>query len=205
MNLPQEFVGPLISAGFASAGWQFLQIYRLNAKVDVLFALTGQKTYTEYSKTMKKRFKISPLSLLLFIVSLSVSIICASGCVSRSPLAGQTNPATGAPFPAYVPDTSAISNVVAKLQSVNAATATLDPYSPLVGSGLNIVLGLATVLSGGLAWVKNKAAGTATAANVTMAQGIVKAGAAPAVLAHASNFPSFVTVAQHINAQAPVS
>lgn len=205
MKIPDEFVGPILSAAFAVQAWHLQQTYKMNAKIAILFALAGNKEYTQrVPKIMKNsKFRIPPFVCLLSLLSVSLLVLALAGCVSKSPLAGQTNPATGQPFPTYVADTSGPSNTIAKLQAINSATASVDPYSPIVGSGLNLALGGITLVSGLVAWIKNKQAGAATAATATMAQGVVAAGAQAKVLDVASSTPEFATVATHINNATP--
>jgi hypothetical protein len=122
-----------------------------------------------------------------------------TGCLTKGPNAGMINPATGQAYPAYVADTATISNRVAQAQSFIASSAPVNPYAPLMSTGVAAVGAVLTVGSGLLALLKSKQASQAGAIANTLAQGVVKAGAQSVVMDHASNTDLFGAVADHLN------
>ncbi len=142
-----------------------------------------------------QHFVKAQIMKLLIIGGLTALLL--TGCM--------TDPATGQPFPAYVPDSAGISNTMAKIQSAISLSAPVNPYAPLMATGAQAAAVLLTAGSGLLAFLKSKQASKASAVAATLAQGVVKAGdaAKSVVLDHASNTPLFAAVAGHINDATP--
>jgi len=125
-----------------------------------------------------------------------------TGCVTKNPDYSATSAVVpGAPvIPAYIPDLTKLSNAIATAQSINGATAAINPYSGLVGTGLTWTLGIATAISTIVAGYKSKQATAHATAADSLAQTIVATGK-PAVdkaLSQAADNGALL-VAAHIN------
>ncbi len=70
----------------------------------------------------------------------------------------------------------------------------MNPYAGITNWAVTGVFGIIGAIAAGLATAKNK-----NTVIDTLAAGVVKAGAAPAVLDHASDTPSYAAVATAIN------
>ncbi len=126
-------------------------------------------------------------------IILITAIVLLAGCTTPNPaytppVPGQTNN-----VPAFIPDPriGSISNVVAQIA---AGVAPANPYSGLTDYAVKGIFGLTGLIAGALAAARNK-----NAVIDTLAAGVVKAGAVPAVLDHASDTPSYSAVATAIN------
>jgi PBP1b-binding outer membrane lipoprotein LpoB len=94
-----------------------------------------------------------------------LTTIALAGCVTKNPNYNPAQPATPASGnnPAYVPDPN-IAKYTATATGANQATAPVDPYAPLVQTGIEAAAGIVTALSLLFANKKNNQANTATAA-----------------------------------------
>ena len=138
---------------------------------------------------------MKPKLTLLAVIVASITVIGLAGCATKNP---QYTPiAPGQPetntVPQYIPDPriNQWSNTVA---SVAQGLAPVNPYAGITSWALTAAFGIFGGISGLIARSKSGALST-------MAAGVVKAGAAQAVLDHASNTDHFVAVADAVNSQ----
>lgn len=102
-------------------------------------------------------------------------VTLVNGCASPNPNAGQvtvtTNPSTGASTtnvaPAYIPNTN-LTAIVGTVGTINTATSAIDPYSGII----SLLLGITTVIGGGLAAYKNSQANGLTTQLTSVIQGV---------------------------------
>lgn len=122
--------------------------------------------------------------------------ILVYGCASPNPTYNASQPVS-ASNPAYIPNTN-VTTGIGVAQGVNAVTAPLNPYSPLVDIGLTTGLAVA-------AWFakrKNDQLAASTAVTNQLAASVVAQGptVAQAVLDHASsNEAVYPAVADVVN------
>lgn len=135
---------------------------------------------------------------ILILFTLAVAALCFYGCTTPNPNYNPSQPPspTNPPF-SVDPRINDYSNRVAQIAQ---AAAPANPYAGVTDLAIKWGFGLAFGISAIVAGIKNKQAGTATNALGVIADGVVKAGAGPAVLDHASTTDHFATVANAINA-----
>lgn len=124
-----------------------------------------------------------------------LAALALTACTATNPAytpipPGQPNTNT---VPQYIPDPrlASISNTVAQIAQ---GVAPVNPYAGITNWAVTGVFGIIGAIAAGLATAKNK-----NTVIDTLAAGVVKAGAAPAVLDHASDTPSYAAVATAIN------
>lgn len=137
-----------------------------------------------------------------------LTTVALAGCATKNPNYNPAQPATpvSGNNPAYVPDPN-IAKYTATATGANQATALVDPYAPIIQTGIETAAGIVTALSLLFANKKNNQANTATAAAQHLAtvlpdnmvtQAINSAptpAIASAVAAHLSAAPETGTVA----------
>lgn len=122
-------------------------------------------------------------------------LLLLTSCTTKNPAYTPPPPGQTSSVPQYIPDPriASISNTVAQ---VAEGVAPVNPYAGLTDYAVKGVFGLAGLIAGAVAGVKNR-----NAVINAMAAGVVKAGAAQPVLDHASNTGVFAAVADAINSQ----
>jgi len=129
------------------------------------------------------------------LIALWAAILTIIGCTTKNPAYTPPPPGQTTTVPQYIPDPriASLSNTVAQ---VAQGVSPVNPYAGLTDYAVKGVFGLAGLIAGAVAGVKNR-----NAVINTMAAGVIKAGAAQPVLDHASNTGNFAAVADAINAQ----
>lgn len=124
-----------------------------------------------------------------------IALLLLTSCTTKNPAYVPPPPGQTNSVPQYIPDPriAAISNTVAQIAN---GVAPANPYAGLTDYAVKGIFGLAGLIAGAVAGVKNR-----NAVINAMAAGVVKAGAAQPVLDHASNTGVFAAVAGAINAQ----
>lgn len=140
---------------------------------------------------------MKPKLALIGLLVLSICAIWFAGCTTANPNYNPNQPpsSTNQPF-SVDPRINDLSNRVAQ---VAGAVAPLNPYAVPTDWALKLGFGAFGVISGIVAYAKNKQAGASANALGVIADGVVKAGAGQAVIDHASTTDHFLTVAQAIN------
>lgn len=130
-----------------------------------------------------------------------LSFVALAGCATKNPNYNPALPPTQltGTNPPFIPATNSISNIAGTAHTVNDATAPADPYAPLVDKGIDLVAGIATVLSLAFAKRKNNQAVTANAAAAHLATVLPDNMVAQAVNS-APNQAVAAAVAAHLSA-----
>lgn len=184
----------LIGLAIALQSWTLKEIVGLKMKIAQLPCHPDDTCPSEQNKKrMKSYLKI------ISLVSASLLLVVLVGCTTANP----NPPVFGQPYQAFLPDTASISNSLVVARSAIQATAPVNPWSGLLETLAGAVAAIVTGVSIVVARAKSAKAAKAEAVADTLAQGVVKAGASPAVLDHASYSPVYSEVANRVNNATP--
>lgn len=135
---------------------------------------------------------------LKYQIIVILAVLAIAGCVAKNPNYNSTVPISAGNEP-YAADVSSLSNRMVQAKALLGYAAPFNPAIPAAGNSLlDGILGVATLVSGGLAYFKNKSAAKHSAAATSLAQTVKASSIQAQALANAATPAVAATIAEHL-------